>query len=217
MERKITFPLYIGAFLLSLTVFLAGIFVGRLIDTSSMEGISEDLSSVSQKMTSVHLLLLMEGNSSSFCPVYKSELRSIDEDVELMGHKLSYLEDEKGVYDNELKKEYFALEASSYLLSKKVRELCGDDSVLLINFYSNTNCSGCKEQGIEILKARDALASSGTMVKLYSFDGDLGSPIVEAFKTQYGVAGYPSIVIDGVTYAGYKDAEELESIVREMQ
>ncbi len=217
MERKITLPLYIGAFLISLTIFLAGIFVGRLIDTSSLEGISDDLSRVSQRMTSVHLLLLMEGNSSSFCPVYKSELRSIDEEVELMGHKLSYLEDEKGVYDNELKKQYFALEASSYLLSKKVGELCGDDSVLLINFYSNTNCSGCKEQGIEILKARDALASSGITVKLYSFDGDLGSPIADAFKIQYGVKGYPSVVIDEVTYAGYKDAEELENTIREMQ
>ena len=216
MERKISYSLYVGAFLISLFIFLVGVFVGHVIDTSSMEDISNDLSTVSQRMTSVHLLLLTEGNSSSFCPVYTSELHSIDEEVEQMGHRLSYLEEQKGVYDNELKKQYFALEASSYLLSKKVRELCGDDSVLLVYFYSNTNCSQCKEQGIEILKARDAV-SEDVAVRLYSFDGDLGSPIAEAFKKQYGVDTYPSVVVDERLYAGYKDAAEIEQILRESQ
>lgn len=215
MKRRISLPLYIGAFLISLTIFLAGVFVGHLIDTSSLEGISGDLSTVSQRMTSVHLLLLTEGNSSAFCPVYASELNSIDEEVELMGHRLSYLEDEKGVYDNELKKQYFALEASSYLLSKKVRELCGDDSVLLVHFYSNIDCPECKDQGVEILRARDELSSENIRVKLYSFDGELGSPVVEAFKSQYGVGSYPSIVVDGSTHPGYRDAEGIKEIIRE--
>lgn len=214
MERKISVPIYAGAFAISLVIFLAGVYIGSLIDQSTLGGISDDLSSISTKIASVHFMLLSGGNSSAFCPVYLSDLNSIDGEVERIGYKLSYLEDEKGVYDNELKKRYFVLEAESYLLSGKVRELCGDNSTLLIHFYSNTDCLRCREQGTEILKARDSLVQEGRNVKLFSFDGTIGSPVADAFKAQYNVSGYPSVVIDGKTYAGYRSSDELQTLIR---
>ncbi len=210
--RKLSLPLYTSAFVISLVIFLSGIFVGRLIDTSALEDLSTEVSDVSQRVISLQLLLLMEGNSSSFCPVYSSELDAIDEEVERMGYKLSYLEEQKEVVDEELKKQYFVLQAESYLLSKKVKEVCGDDTVLLIHFYSNKDCQDCRQQGSEILKSRDNLEGKVSM-KLYSFDGDLGSPIAEALKNNYGVATYPTIVINEAKYAGYTDSETLSQII----
>lgn len=215
MERKVSTPLYLMAFAISVIIFLIGVYVGSVIDKSNLEAISADLSRVSQQVASVQLIMLMEGNSSSFCPVYAAELGSIDSDVERMGYQLSYLEDQKQVYDLELKKQYFVLEAESYLLSKKVRDTCGDRSVLLIHFYSNSRCSDCSQQGSEILAARDALEGSDITVKLFSFDGDLGSPVADAFKAQYAVTSYPSVVINGQTYSGYRNAQELEQLIRE--
>lgn len=215
MERKVSFHLYIGAFVISLIVFLTGIFVGTLLDSASAERISGDITDVSQRLYSVQLLILMEANSSSFCPVYLSELDAIDKDVENFGYQLTYLEEEKGVYDDELKKQYFVLEAESYLLSKKVQGLCGDDSVLLIHFYSNKNCSDCREQGEEILKARDAVPDAN--VKIFSFDGDMGSPVAEALMNQYRIREYPSIVINGKKYSGYRAAEEIQELISEAE
>lgn len=215
MERKVSFHLYISAFIISLVIFLLGVFVGNMVDTANMSGISEELSEVTERVSSIQLLLLMEGNSSAFCPVYISELESIDEEVENVGHKLSYLEEEKGFHDDELKKQYFVLEAESYLLSEKVKTLCGDDSVLLIYFYSNEECELCQEQGIEILRARDELPDVN--VKLFSFDGTIGSPIAEAFKTQYFIKSYPAIVINGKKYIGYRDAESIKELISENQ
>ena len=209
--RKLSIHLYVGAFLLSLVIFLSGIFVGQMVDMSNMENLAVEVDGVSQKVASVHLLLLMEGNSSSFCPVYSSELDSIDHEVELVGHKLSYLEDERDAFDPELKKQYFVLQAESYLLSKKVNEICGDDNTLLVHFYSNSNCENCKEQGYEILKARD---SSPEKIKLYSFDGDLGSPVADAFKEQYNIKSYPSIVINEKTYSGYRSSSEIIRLIQ---
>ncbi len=209
--RKLSVHLYVGAFLLSLLIFLSGIFVGQMVDLSNMENLAGEVDSVSQKVSSVHLLLLMEGNSSSFCPVYTSELDSIDSEVELVGHKLSYLEDERNAFDPELKKQYFVLQAESYLLSKKVNEICGDDITLLVHFYSNSDCENCKEQGYEILKSRD---SSSEKIKLYSFDGDLGSPVADAFKEQYNIKTYPSIVINEKTYSGFRSSSEITQIIK---
>lgn len=214
MERRLSVPIYIGAFLISLVIFIIGIYIGTIIDTSNLSSISEEVSDISEKVASVQLLLLSGGNSSSFCPVYLSELDSIDKEVERIGHKLSYLEEVRGIYDNQLKKEYFILEAESYLLSEKVKTLCGDDSVLLIYFYSNKDCERCGEQGTEILKARDLLLQERVDVKLFSFDGELGSPVAEALEMQYNVTAYPSIVINGKTYAGYHDSEKLKSIIK---
>ncbi|MHA2067945.1 MAG: hypothetical protein ACXABY_26590 [Candidatus Thorarchaeota archaeon] len=195
-------------------IFIIGVYVGSLVDSSSLEDISGDLSRVSQRVASVQLLFLMEGNSSSFCPVYTSELTSIDKEMELMGHKLSYLEEQKGVTDVSLKKNYFTVEAESYLLSKKVGELCEDNDTLLMYFYSNKGCSDCKQQGADILKARDELLSENITMKIYSFDGDLGSPVADAFKHRYVITTYPSLVINGKTYFGYKDSTELKKLIR---
>lgn len=214
MERSISFSLYAAAFLLSVAIFVTGVLVGQAVDRSSTESISEEVVKVSQKVSSVQLLLLMEKNTSAMCPVYLDELTSISDDVERMGYKLTYLEEEKHIYDNELKKQYFVLEAESHVLSEKVKTLCGDRSILLINFYSNRNCTRCAEEGGDILEARDALTAQGTPVKLFSFDGELGSPVAEVFEARYNVTTYPTIVINGKTYPGFRSSEELQTLMR---
>jgi len=216
LERKLSISIYAGAFVISLAIFILGIYIGTLIDSSNIELLSEEVSSISGRMASLQVLLL-GGDNESFCPVYTSELSEMDREIEDIGYKLSFLEDERNVYDAELKKKYFLLEAQSYLLSQKAQELCGDDSTLLINFYSNKDCDRCREQGTEVLKARDTLASEGISLKLFSFDGELGSPVAEAFEDQYGISTYPSIVINEQTYSGFRSSEELEALVRDAQ
>ncbi|MEW6748398.1 MAG: hypothetical protein AB1295_01680 [Candidatus Micrarchaeota archaeon] len=216
MERQISVSIYAGAFVISLAIFMVGIYIGMLIDSSNLAQLSDDVSSISGRMASLQVLLL-GGDNESFCPIYTSELGEMDKEIEDIGYKLTFLEDERNVYDAELKKEYFLLEAQSYLLSEKAQELCGDESVLLINFYSNKNCPRCREQGTEVLKARDELASEGVPVKLFSFDGELDSPVAEAFEVQFGVSGYPTIVIDGKSYSGFRSSDELQTLIRDAQ
>lgn len=212
MERKLSVPVYIVAFFMSLLIFITGIYIGYLIDTSNLRGVSDDVSTISDRLASSQLILLMEGNSSS-CPVYLAELDAIDAEVERIGHRLTFLEEEKEVFDDDLKRKYFVLEAESYLLSKKAKELCGDDSVLLIHFYSNKGCERCREQGTEILKTRDGLKGE-IDVKLFSFDGTLESPVAEALEKQYGISAYPSIVINEETHAGFKSGDELKALIQ---
>ncbi len=202
MERKISYSLYALALVLTVIIFSIGIFVGQLVDQANSQAISDEVETISQRVAAAQLLLLMEENSSSFCPVYSSQLGEINLDVERVGYKLSYMEDEKQVYDVPLKKDYFVLEAQSYLLSRRMKERCGDNSTLLLYFYSNSACPSCKQQGYDILSARDAVSGIAPEVKIYSFDGDLGSPVANALKAQFNVSQYPSIVINGELHSG---------------
>lgn len=213
MERQLSLPIYITAFLLSLLIFVVGVYIGHVIDTNNLNLLSGKVTNMSNRISSVNLLLLIDPSSSS-CPIYLSELDSLDLEVELIGHRLAYLEDEKHVFDNDLKRSYFLLEAESLLLTKKVNSLCPNNrSLVLINFYSNKNCQSCFNQGMEILRARDELQSD-LDIKLFSFDGDLASPVVESLKSTYNVSLYPTIVVENSTYSGFKTKSEIIQIIK---
>lgn len=206
MERKVSWRLYATAFLISAAIFIGGIYVGMLLDAGDVRSLSSDVSDLSQRISTMQLLVLTDSNSSAFCPLYASELEAIDTEREKLGYELSFLEEKRSIEAPELKKEYFILEAQSFFLSKKLKELCSDESILILYFYSNENCSDCTQQGADILSARDRTSKN---VRIYSFDGDLGSPVAEAFMQEYNITGYPSVVIDGEIYSGYVSEEEL--------
>lgn len=209
MERKISYSLYALALVVTIIIFAVGILVGQMVDQANQHAISDEVETVSQRVAAVQLLLLAEGNSSTFCPAYSSQLDGINQDVERIGYKLSYMEDEKHVYDVPLKKDYFVLEAQSYLLSERMKARCEDNSTLVVYFYSNSNCSSCQQQGYDILEARDAVSGSAPHVKIYSFDGDLGSPVADALKAQFNVSIYPSIVINDELHSGVMGKDDL--------
>jgi hypothetical protein len=213
MERKISTSLYALAFILTVIVFSAGVFVGTLFDQNNQELISDEVVDISSKLESTQLLMLLDENSSAFCPIYMSQLDSINDEVEKIGHKLAFLEDEKNVVDVPLKKSYFVLEAQSYLLSKKLNSRCGENNTLLLYFYSNVNCIECGQMGNEILSARDTISNGANTIKIYSFDGELGSPVADALKAQYGVHTYPSIVVNGELFSGYMDQSEIKAVL----
>ena len=206
--RKMSVPIYIAAFVISVLIFAVGVYVGNTMDTIVKDSISSDLQSVYAKAQSSELLILLE-DSPAFCPVYKEEADRMDDETLGLGTKIAYAEDVRGISDPELKKQYFMLEAQAFLISKKVKEQCNDGSDLILYFYSNENCASCAEQGHVL----DTVRSSRNDTKVYSFDGDLGSSIVTALKNQYGVTSYPAIVVNGQAYNRFVNAEELAGIL----
>ena len=71
----------------------------------------------------------------------------------------------------------------------------------------------CIQQGIDILAARDELP--GITMRIYSFDGELESPIADAFMQQYNISEYPSTVIDGRVYSGPITKDEIVGEIAE--
>ena len=216
LERKSpNISLYLIALAITVLIFFTGIYLGRVVDNSVQQGIGADVASLTERTNSIELLFLLD-NSSDFCPVFKDGLLKIDSDTEKLGYKLAYIEDIKGAgaSDPDLKKKYFVLETEAYLLSKKIAESCPDsaDFDLALYFYSNKKgaCPDCDAQGKAILDAKKELDKP---LKVYSFDGDLGSPIADAMKKKYGIISYPSLVINGVLYSNYISKDELLNVL----
>ncbi|MHA1859725.1 MAG: DsbA family protein [Candidatus Asgardarchaeia archaeon] len=207
MGRMISYDVYIFAFLISLGVFALGVFLGSLLDAHHIETFSEELSNVNERMNTIILMGQLE-NDSSLCELYKEEFEDVSEAMERVGYKLWFMEEERGVSDVSLKKKYFLLETEAMYLARIMNERCDTNYKIVMYFYSNSNCSSCRSQGDTLF-----LVTKDTGIRVYSFDGDLGSGVVEILKKKYGIRTYPTIVIDGEVYEGYLSAEELQRLL----
>jgi hypothetical protein len=202
-ERKISFNLYITAFVLTVLVFSLGIYVGIVIDESAKEKVEGELITLEQDLYLSRIILLMEDEIGEFCPIYSEKLDVVDSERELIGDRLEYLESVRGLYDEELKERYYYLEFENYLLMKKMQKDCGKEYVLVLFFYDGSEES--KTQGEEL----SALRASDSNVKVFSFDGNSDAAVVEVLKEQYSVDSYPAVVINGKRVSGLHTPEEL--------
>ena len=207
VERKISFNLYITALVITVLVFSLGVYVGMVIDESAKDKVEGELLTLEQDLYLSRVLFLVEDQVGEFCPIYSERLEAVDEERELIGDRLEYLESVRGLYDEELKERYYYLEFENYLLMKKMQNDCGEDYVLVLFFYDSGEESG--EQGEEL----DALRASDSNVKVFSFDGSSESAIVEVLKEQYSVDSYPAVVIGGELVSGLHSAAELAAEV----
>jgi hypothetical protein len=206
--RNISVPVYLAALAITIAIFGIGVYVGSAIDRGNLDSIASQVGQANQLALSSQLMLLY-GDSQSFCPVYRDNLQKLDSATEQLGLQLTYMEDIKGVSDPALKKQYFELETNAFLLSEKVKQKCGGNYATVLYFYSNSNCTDCTQQGYELISLKQKM---GETLRVYSFDGSIGSPVADALKSLYNVGGYPALVINGDNATmGFKNSSTVRS------
>ncbi|MFP3950268.1 MAG: hypothetical protein ACLFUZ_04225 [Candidatus Micrarchaeia archaeon] len=203
VKRNISTGTYLLAFVLTVIVFSLGIYVGMVVDDSAKAAVEEELVTLEQDLYLSRILLLTEQEMGKFCPIYSEKLESVDSERKLIGDRLEYLESVREVYDEELRERYYYLEFENYLLMKKMKKECGEDYVLVLFFYDNSEVSG--KQGAEL----DKLRASYSRVKVFSFEGNSDSAVVKVLGEQYNITDYPAVVVDSETLSGLYTSEEL--------
>lgn len=211
MKRKISWNIYIGAFIISIIIFGVGVYLGAKLNISLMGNLGEEFESLNIRMHSYEILFLLD-NSTMACELYKENINYFDTETYNLGATLEYMEQHQGVEDRELKKQYFELEARDYLISKKIIQQCDIDQSIILYFYSNTYCDYCKEQGFELTKVKEEInINNQTNVRTYSFDGDYDdSAVVRALKKEFDIDKYPTLIINGEKYEGFRRSSEIK-------
>ncbi|MBI5226226.1 thioredoxin family protein [Candidatus Micrarchaeota archaeon] len=222
--RPISWKTYAAAFLISAFLFGFGILAGIFITQGVNMQLDADISRLQGHTSELEVLLLFNpdayGNQSqggqnqsqtrALCPFYKSTLASFDQETTDFGVKLDALEGTRGRLDPyvlNLKREYTLKQLRDYLLVQKTDALCGTHTSTLLYFYTNNNCPTCTQQG----KLGPELKQKHPSLMIYAFDTDLAMPVVNAFKTFYGITAYPSLVLDGKTMSGFQSLETIDS------
>lgn len=204
VQRRISTGTYLAALVLTILIFSLGVYVGMIVDERAQAEVESQILGLEQDLYLSRILLLVEGEIGEFCPIYSEKLEAVDGERELIGDRLEYLESVRGVYDEELKERYFYLEFENYLLMRKMQKECEANQTLLLFFYGKGEESGAQGDVLDTLRARNP------DVRVFSFDGEMDSAVVEALKDMYLVKTYPTVVLDGRRLSGPQDIEELE-------
>ncbi len=204
---------YLVAFLLTASIFVLGIFLGMImsdVKISKIYGYEREL------MTN---LLFQDIQSDLFesdpCSFVDNDL--VSQELFKVGDRLDALESELGKNDEEvvsLKRYYSILEIKDYLFFKKVNEKCKTDYILNLFFYSNDpkKCEKCEDQGFVLSYAR----AKNDKIRTYSFDVDLGLPVVDYLAGYYNVTGVPVVVFNEKVYQGFISKQEVDVIVSDI-
>jgi len=145
--RPTNTKIFIGAFFLTVAIFVMGLLLGLVIEGKRATYAEESYKTQKENLDSLQLRFLylssLEGKES--CPAFSAALSNYIKETENTRERLeSYVVD--GVaYNSEfalIKREYIISQLNYWILSKKTKKLCDTDFVTVLYFYSR-KCPDC--------------------------------------------------------------------------
>lgn len=203
---------YVIVLFVTSTIFISGLWLSSYLSNKKIDQVKNIESKISLDLMSseTQFNLLQEISCKDISnTILSSELNSLAE-------KISYSENNIGADDTDvisLKKYYSLLEIKDYLLMKKITERCGEESIFILYFYKNDNCSDCTKQGYILTSLKEKYPN----LRVYSFDYNLDLSAIRAMTSIYKVSdNMPAIVINGKVYNGLKTSEDIEKLIPEV-
>ncbi len=214
--RMWTWEIYAITFVLTLLLFLSGVAIGYYLTDNASDPVMAQIEAMNDNMMNMQLLLGSESNPALFCSMYGELSPSFENETWGIGQQLEFMEYSKKPFDQSLKFKYYQLEYRDLLLARNAAGLCNDSVKTIIYIYSNKEgeCGKCSDQGTALWRVRSYFTEKGVKLRIYSFDGSsTESAIVSMLKKMYSFSAYPTLIIDDAVYAGFKDENEVVSII----
>jgi hypothetical protein len=199
---------YALVFLITCSIFAVAFALSMSIGDRRVEVVKSTADKISVDILSMETQFEIFQESS--CETFTGSV--LTKELSELGRRLDYTESDRGSDDEEvvaLKKYYSLLEIKDYLLMKKVGERCGLKPLSILYFYSNNDCEDCTKQGYVLTKLQEEHPDA----RVYSFDYNLDLNATKALIAVHRITNeLPAMVIDGKTYHGYMEFEEIEAL-----
>lgn len=198
---------YIFAGLITLGIFLLGLFLGLIIEEKRVQYIQSEARLRNLDFNSLQLQyayidqLSQENNCEAVSKTFDTNLDQLEE----ARIKLEDFDANAKINKQEfeiLKREYIQAQLRYWLLSKKRKEICNDDTVSLLYFFSDARaCPECDNQAFILtylkLKFKNKLLN-------FIFDSKISDePMVELLKKTYDIKTYPTIIVENKKFQGF--------------
>lgn len=205
--------------LLTIIIFSVGIIVGNQTSYHKMNTVIDLGEQLQLETRSIEAQYdILENN---IC--LNENVLFLTKDLFDLAEKIDFMENTLGSQNaqvQELKKQYFVVEAKHWLLAKKRADQCFENNITINNtvvlyFYSNKgDCPQCQQQGAVI----SYLHKEYEGMLVYSFDSNSDSVVVQTLKDLYDIKSeMPSLVINGETHKGFLDSDEFIGFVTTQQ
>ena len=205
---------YAIAFLITAFIFATALYASNYFNDRRIADIQATQDNISIDILSLETQfdLLAEHSCQDI-----SENSVLSREIQPLAQRLSYLESQSGVDEDELarlKRYYSLLQIKDLLLMQKVTDKCRLKPVFILYFYSNRgDCDDCEEQGY----ALTGLAQKYPQLRIYSFDYNLGLSALQTLVDINDVRNeLPALVIKNKAYYGLQRIEDIEKILPEL-
>ena len=214
MNHSIDWKKYLFAFAITAIIFATALYASnyfndrRIADVqSTQDNIAIDILSLETQFD-----LLAEHSCRDI-----SENSVLSREIQPLASRLSYLETQQGVDQDELaqlKRYYSLLQIKDLLLMQRVADKCKLQPVFILYFYSNKgDCKECESQGY----ALTGLSERYPQLRIYSFDFNLD---LSALKTLIDINDVknelPALVMNGKAHYGLRTMEDIEKILPQL-
>lgn len=208
MQKKVEWFKYVVTFLITAGLFITVFYVTKIVNDRRFSEIRsiQDKISVDLLSSETQFALL----NSTGCSINANSI--LAPEIEKLGERLSIMESQLGTTDDDvttLKKYYSLLQIKDYLLAKEFALRCPTRPITILYFYTN-DCDACTKQGYVLTALREKYPE----IRIYSFDSGLDLSAIKTLETINILSGErPSMVIDNVTYSGFKSIEDIEEVL----
>ena len=187
-------------------IFILGMVLGNYLSVKKLSTVEELQQDLLKRTTSSELQYLLMAEH----PCQSINSTQLTKEMFDLGSKLDFMENKLGKKDKDvikLKGYYSLLEIRHWLFLKKAKQECSFDYDLILYFYSNLgDCPICEQQGFVL----SALHKEYPNINIYSFDINIDDPALNGIKTIYGIKQAPTLIVNNMTFAGFRDKEALE-------
>jgi hypothetical protein len=218
--RKISKERYIVAGIITLLIFTLGLSFGLIIDYERVKYVDRENSLQKVNYDSLqlqYLYLSYVPEDNHACGILKIAL---EDSISQLSDSLNDVE--KYQKDSTINKKEFDIIQRKYLIdnlrywlfSKKLQEVCGEDTINVLYFFSIDNCVTCPNQGT-ILSYFKTKLQDKLLVFPINVDLEKQEQFIKILRIQYNITQLPAIIVDGKKYEGVISRNELAEILCE--
>ena len=226
MRRKISYLRYFSILVLTIMIFIVGIYIGTSVEQQRVKALYDDLQDQSLAYQNLvtennymnYILSKINFNSSKkncnlITGSYFTSIKNLDNSrIKLENYINSGNGNEKAYL--RLKKYYSDLQVDYWITAKKIREKCPDSNInTILYFYKNKKkCPSCEDEGVHLNYVKQKLKDN---VLIFSLDADNNQGVIRLLNQQFqnNYREMPVLVINGKEY-GFKTNREIFNILK---
>lgn len=206
---------HLTALFFTMAIFIIGLLLGLLITGSRVSYISNINQQQKLEYDSLNLQylyissLLKKESCSAAIKALEENINKLEEArIKLEG----YLSENEYEEFNILKRDYILSEIRYWLLAKQTKEICLQNNVLILFFYTTKeNCLYCSIQGEILTSLKDKFKEK---VLIFSLDAEFEKePMINSLKQTYGITSLPTLVIEDKVYSNLIEEKQLQKII----
>ena len=207
--RSLSRDKYIIAGVITLGVFLLGLFLGLAIEGKRVNYIESLSRQQNLDFSSLQLqyAFIDEMSQEKNCLAVQRTFEQNINNLESTRARLENFDTDATLNKKEfdvLKNEYILAQIRYWMLAERTRKLCGSDVVSVLYFFSdNKECPDCDRQAFILTYLKKRFKDK---LLIFSFDSKFESePMIPLLKKTYNITAYPTVVIEGKPKSKFQD------------